>query len=238
MLNGAHEQAFQRVSQVRPPAPGWNRPGQAWNPSQAWPQGAQGAQRAQGPQGPQGGNEDGDYDHYNVEGSDPALRRDRARAGGFDEAGGDITSAAISMAMEFAARAVGRQMKRGFQQRVVPAMQDKAAQVHQQWEESKAEQDAIVARYPELRGCVKDWVIFLDGGRRAVPIAELKMPVTLARADVVVAKLRLRSRARRSGAAGRRRAGTGPFGRLAPRTAGSCPASPHREVARRSPPCR
>jgi hypothetical protein len=178
MLNGAHEQAFQRVSQVRPTAPGWNRPGQAWNPSQAWPQGRQ------------GGTEDDNYDHYNVEGSDPALRRDRAGAGNFDEAGGDITSAAISLAMGFAARAVGRQMKRGFEQRVVPAMQDKAAQVHQQWEASKAEQDAIVARYPELRGCVKDWVIFLDGGRRAVPIAELKMPVTLAQADAVVAKLR------------------------------------------------
>jgi hypothetical protein len=174
MLNGAHEQAFQRVSQVQRPAPGWNRPRQAWNPSQAWP----------------GGTEDDNYDHYNVEGSDPALRRDRAGAGGFDEAGGDATSAAISLAMGLAARAAGRRMKRTFQERVVPAMQDKAAQVHQQWEESKAEQDAIVARYPELRGCAKDWVIFLDGGRRAVPIAELKMPVTLAQADSVVAKLR------------------------------------------------
>jgi hypothetical protein len=174
MLNGAHEQAFQRVSEVRQPTPGWNQPGQAWNPSQAW----------------QGRNEDDNYDHYNVEGSDPALRRDRAGAGSFDEAGGEVASAAISLAMGFAARAAGWRLKRTFEQRVGPAMQDKAAQVHQQWEESKAEQDAIVARYPELRGCVKDWVIFLDGGQRAVPIAELKMPVTLAQADSVVAKLR------------------------------------------------
>ncbi len=176
MMNGAHEQAFRRVSEPRP-APGWNRPGQGWNQS-----------------GPGGTADDGSYDHYNVEGSDPALRRDRAGAGGADGAAGamsgDVASAAISIAAAFAARAAGRRMKRTFDERVVPAMQDKAAQVHRQWEESKTEQDAIVARHPELRCCVKDGALFLDGGRRTVPLSELQMPVTLAQADSVVARLR------------------------------------------------
>jgi hypothetical protein len=69
-------------------------------------------------------------------------------------------------------------------------MQAKAAQSQQQWEQSKAEQDAIVTRYPELRGCMKDQVVFLDGGQRTVPVSELKQPVTLAQADAIVARLR------------------------------------------------
>jgi hypothetical protein len=47
-----------------------------------------------------------------------------------------------------------------------------------------------VARYPELRGCMKDQVVFLDGGYKTVPVSELKMPVTLAQADDVVSRLR------------------------------------------------
>ena len=46
------------------------------------------------------------------------------------------------------------------------------------------------ARYPELRACTKDQVVFLDGGSRTVPVSELHMPVTLAQADSVVAQLR------------------------------------------------
>jgi hypothetical protein len=76
------------------------------------------------------------------------------------------------------------------EEKVVPAMEAKAAQAQQQWEQSKAEQDAIVARYPELRGCTKDQVVFLDGGVRTVPVSEIKMPVTLAQADSIVERLR------------------------------------------------
>jgi hypothetical protein len=69
-------------------------------------------------------------------------------------------------------------------------MEAKAAQAQQQWEQSQAEQEAIVARYPELRGCLTDQVVFLDGGYRTVPVSELKMPITLAQADDVVSRLR------------------------------------------------
>ena len=63
-------------------------------------------------------------------------------------------------------------------------------QSQQQWEQSKADAGTIVQRYPELRGCLADQVIFLDGGYKTVPMSELTMPVTLAQADAVVTRLR------------------------------------------------
>ena len=166
MMNGARQQAFQRFSQVQQPG---QAPGQDWN----------------------SGNDD-DYDHYNVEGSDPNRRRSRSRPGfgdldiEYDDLGGMI----LGTALGFAGRAIGKRMKRAFQEKVVPAMEARAAQAQQQWEQNRAEQDAIVERYPELRGCLADQVVFVDGGYRTVPVSELKMPVTLAQADDVVARLR------------------------------------------------
>jgi hypothetical protein len=46
------------------------------------------------------------------------------------------------------------------------------------------------ARYPELRGCLRDRVIFVDGGVRTVPVSNLTLPVTLTQADAVVTRLR------------------------------------------------
>ena len=179
MMNGAREQAMQRAAQL-----GFG--GQAQ--PQGWNQG----------QSPAGNSDDGDYDHYNVEGSDRQLRRGRnwnsgRRDNDFDlgdNIAEDIGGAVFGVAMGFAGRAIGKRMKKAFEDKVVPAMQARAAQAQQQWEQSKAEQDAIVARYPELRGCMKDQVIFLDGGQRTVPVSELKQPVTLAQADSIVARLR------------------------------------------------
>jgi hypothetical protein len=178
MMNGAREQAFQRVNQFR-------RPGSGPAPAQG--------------QG-EGSAADDDYDHYNVEGSDPKLRGNRGRnrgqrGGDFDFGSGDnlvedVGGAVFGAALGFAGRAIGRRMKKAFEEKVVPAMEAKAAQAQQQWEQSKAEQDAIVARYPELRGCTKDQVVFLDGGVRTVPVSEIKMPVTLVQADSIVERLR------------------------------------------------
>ena len=178
MMNGAREQAFQRAAQL-----GFGGQGQP----QGWNQGQ-----------PQGSGDDGDYDHYNVEGSDRQLRRggnwNSGRRGNDFDLGDniaeDIGGAVFGVALGFAGRAIGKRMKKAFEDKVVPAMQARAAQSQQQWEQSKAEQDAIVTRYPELRGCMKDQVIFLDGGQRTVPVSELKQPVTLAQADAIVARLR------------------------------------------------
>jgi hypothetical protein len=186
MMDGAREQAFQRINQFRQPG---SAPGQ-WQAGSA-PGQWQGA----------GSADDGDYDHYNVEGSDRQLRRNRnqgwsqnQRGNDFDFDGDnlveDLGGAVFGAALGFAGRAIGRRMKKAFEERVIPAMEAKAAQAQQQFEQSKAEQDAIAARYPELRGCTKDQVVFVDGGMRTVPITEIKMPVTLAQADSIVARLR------------------------------------------------
>jgi hypothetical protein len=89
------------------------------------------------------------------------------------------------VALEFAGRAIARRAKQVVNEQVVvvPGMQAKAAR-------AQADQDAIVARYPELRACMKDQVVFLDGGSRTVLISELPMPVTVPQADSVVARLR------------------------------------------------
>jgi hypothetical protein len=184
-MNGAREQAFQRFGQSQQPGSG------------PW-------------QGQQGGTgDDDDYDHYNVEGSDPMIGGNRGwnqnqnrgwnqnsggRDFGFDLGGDnpieDIGGAVLGAAFGLAGRAFGRRMKKAFEEKVVPAMQARAAQAQGQFEQQKAEQDAIAARYPELRGCMKDQVVFLDGGVKTVPVSEIKMPVSMAQADAVVARLR------------------------------------------------
>lgn len=165
MMNGTREQAFNRLNQFR-------QPGQM--------------------QG-QGGNSNDDYTDEPFQPESPrntSRRRDRDFDFGGESIADDVGGAVLGAALGFAGRAIGRRMKLAFEEKVVPAMEAKAAQAQQQWEQSKAEQDAIVARYPELRGCMKDQVVFLDGGYRTVPVSELKMPVTLAQADDVVARLR------------------------------------------------
>jgi hypothetical protein len=178
MMNGAREQAFQRMGQFGQPGYGYGS--------------------GQGQQA--GPPDDGDYDHYNVEGSDRAMGGNRnwtqsRRGNDFDfdlggNLGDDIGGAVLGAAFGLAGRAFGRRMKKAFDEKVGPAMQARAAQAQGQFEQQKAEQDAIAARYPELRGCMKDQVVFLDGGTRTVPVSELKMPVTMAQADGVVARLR------------------------------------------------
>jgi hypothetical protein len=178
MMNGAREQAFQRMGQS----------GQSGSAPGSW-------------QGQQAGHpEDGDYDHYNVEGSDRSMRGNRnwnqnrnRRGTDFDlgdNLAEDIGGAVFGAAMGIAGRAFGRKMKQAFEDKVVPAMQAKMAQAQGQFEQQKAEQDAIAARYPELRGCMKDQVVFLDGGTKTVPVSEIKMPVTMTQADGLVARLR------------------------------------------------
>jgi hypothetical protein len=176
MMNGAREQAFQRMGQFGQPGSG----------------------QRQGQQ--PGSGDDDDYDHYNVEGSDYRNRGNRnwnQNRGGRDfdfnlgdNLGEDIGGAVLGAAFGLAGRAFGRKMKKAFEDKVVPAMQAKAQQAQAQFEQQKAEQDAIAARYPELRGCMKDQVVFLDGGTKTVPVSEIKMPVTMAQADGVVARLR------------------------------------------------
>jgi hypothetical protein len=176
MMNGAQQQAFQRMGQFGQPGSGQWQGQQAGNP------------------------DDGDYDHYNVEGSDRSMGGNRnwnQNRGGRDfdlnlgdNLAEDIGGAVLGAAFGLAGRAFAKRMKKAFDDKVVPAMQAKAQQAQAQFEQQKAEQEAIAARYPELRGCMKDQVVFLDGGTKTVPVSEIKMPVTVAQADNVVARLR------------------------------------------------
>jgi hypothetical protein len=52
------------------------------------------------------------------------------------------------------------------------------------------EQIAIAERYPDLRACLTDDVIFLAGGSHMVPMSGLTKGITLEQADAVVAQLR------------------------------------------------
>lgn len=143
--------------------------------------------------------DDGKYNHYNAEG--PRSRSRKARSKKWErgkltmELLSDPGGAVADVAFGFAGRAIGRGVKKVVNEQVKPAMQAQAAQAQgakaeQQFAQAQADQDVIVARYPELRACMKDQVVFLDGGSRSVPISEIPMPVTPTQADAVVARLR------------------------------------------------
>lgn len=91
----------------------------------------------------------------------------------------------MDAATKFVGRAISRRLKRAFDERVVPAMAARQ-------EGALREQVAIAERYPDLRACMNDNVVFLAGGSRAVPVprSNLTGGFTLEQADAVVAQLR------------------------------------------------
>jgi hypothetical protein len=138
-------------------------------------------------------------DDNNVEGSRSRPRKARGkkweRAGFAADILSDPGAAVIGSALGFAGRAISRGAKKVVTEQVLPAMQAQVTRVQavgaeQQFAQAKADQDAIVARYPELRTCNKDLAVYLDGGSRTVPIGEIPVPVTLTQADAIVARLR------------------------------------------------
>jgi hypothetical protein len=142
---------------------------------------------------------DDNYNHYNVEGSRSRPRKGRSkkweRAGLAADVLSDPGGAVVGAALGFAGRAIGRGVKKVVNEQVKPAMQAQAAQAQaakaeKQFAQAQADQDDIVARYPELHACMKDQVVFLDGGSRTVPISEITMTLTPTKADAMVARLR------------------------------------------------
>jgi hypothetical protein len=91
----------------------------------------------------------------------------------------------MDAATKFVGRAISRRLKRTFDERVAPAMAARQEGVLR-------EQIAIAERYPDLRACMNDNVVFLAGGSRAVPVptSNLTGGFTLEQADAVVAQLR------------------------------------------------
>lgn len=96
----------------------------------------------------------------------------------------DIAGAALGAAARFIGRAVSRKMEQTVTEKVLPAM---AARL----QETLQTQIAIAERYPELRACMTDDVIFLAGGSRVVSMAGMTgMKLTMEQADALVASLR------------------------------------------------
>jgi hypothetical protein len=142
-------------------------------------------------QGPAPGYQGPDYPGY--QGPDyPNNRRSRPTmdSGFGDDPVQDIANAVLGAAFKFGGRGLGKRIQRAYEEKIGPALEARAAQARQQSQQSRDEQAAIVARYPDLRGCLRDQVVFLDGGSRSVPITEIRMPVTLAQADAIVNRLR------------------------------------------------
>jgi hypothetical protein len=102
----------------------------------------------------------------------------------------EIAGAVLGAAFKFAGRGIGKRMQKAYEERIAPVIEAKTAQARQQWQPSPDDQAAIVQRYPDLRGCMHDQVVFLEGGSRTVPITEIRMPITLAQADAIVDRLR------------------------------------------------
>jgi hypothetical protein len=95
----------------------------------------------------------------------------------------------MTAATKFVGRAIGRRVKRAYEERVAPAMAARQQAVAGQQEAMLREQIAIAERHPDLRACLTDQVIFLAGGSRVLPMSSVT-GITLEQADAVVARLR------------------------------------------------
>jgi hypothetical protein len=95
----------------------------------------------------------------------------------------DLAGIALTAATRFIGRAIGRRVKRAYEERVVPAMAAKQ-------EAMLREQIAIAERHPDLRACLTDQVVFLAGGSRVLPMAGLIGRLTVEQSDALVAQLR------------------------------------------------
>jgi len=94
-----------------------------------------------------------------------------------------VAGLVMDAATKFIGGAISRRVKRAYEERVVPAVDAKQ-------DAMLREQIAIAERYPDLRACLTDNVVFLAGGRRVVPMSSLTRGFTLEQADAVVAQLR------------------------------------------------
>jgi hypothetical protein len=117
-------------------------------------------------------------------GPGPRPRTDRTYDDGrpFD-LGQEVFNEAMGAAGRFIGRAIGKRVRRAYEERVAPTLDAR-------YQQARQEQLAIAERYPELRACLRDQVIFLAGGTRTVPLSEAVGHITLAQADAIVARLR------------------------------------------------
>ena len=92
-----------------------------------------------------------------------------------------VADVVLGAAARFIGRKVGRRAQRTVSERVTPALAAHA-------EATAREQIAVAEKYPQLRACLDDGVIFLAGGNRVLPMPNLNA-LTVAQADALVAQL-------------------------------------------------
>jgi len=100
-----------------------------------------------------------------------------------------VADIAMTAATKFIGRAIGRRVKRAYDERVAPAMAARQEAMAGRQEAMLREQIAIAERHPDLRACLTDQVIFLAGGSRVLPMSSVT-GMTLEQADALVAQLR------------------------------------------------
>jgi hypothetical protein len=109
------------------------------------------------------------------------------RSGGFGDGSVDgleqaVADVALGAAARFIGRGVSRRLQRAVSERVLPAVAASKETVLR-------EQVAIAERYPGIRACLTDSVIFLAGGSRVLPMPDISR-ITLPQADALVAQLK------------------------------------------------
>jgi len=104
-------------------------------------------------------------------------------SGGSDTIEGAIAEAVLGAATKAIGGAIGRRMRRAFEEKVAPAMAARQ-------ESMMRDRMAIAERHPDLRACLNDQVVFLVGGTRTMPMANAMSVRTVEQSDALVAQLR------------------------------------------------
>jgi len=80
----------------------------------------------------------------------------------------EIASVVLASATRIIGRALGRRLQRTGKEWVMPALDARSEQASDEWEQFRREQAAIAGRHPELRGCLRDQVVFPAPARSRV----------------------------------------------------------------------
>jgi hypothetical protein len=152
--------------------------------------------RLQG-QGPVPGQPQNSWDAEPVAGPPPGPGGTRAgglfgrglpvpgrRGGGYDGADsvGDVVGDVIGgVAAQFLGRAIQRKVEQAMTNRVMPAVGQASTTMLQN-------QIAVAEKYPDLRACLHDKVVFLAGRSQTQPLPDLGK-ITVPQADALVAQL-------------------------------------------------
>jgi len=115
-----------------------------------------------------------------------------------------VAGIVMGAAAKFVGKAIGRRVKRAYEERVVPAMAARQEAMAGRQEAMAGRQEAmagrqeamlreeiaIAERHPDLRACLNDQVIFLAGGSRVLPMSSVTGGITIEQADALVVQLR------------------------------------------------